>query len=144
MKIILSILTLASVLFVAIPIQAAGLGNPETIALTSTNAIAATSTNSSASVPFSVQAGKDVAIGVRFKGVGADTGNLVLKLSKQVGDAATEDGTFFSWTIAANGTNYVSAVTNLTVNAVPKLSVTYIANTSTNALTNVVVTVFRK
>src|SRR6266571_6920949 len=104
MKIILSILTL---LVFALPIQAAGLGNPETIALTSTNSVAATSTNSSASILISTANAKDLALQLRFKGTGADTGNLVIKLSKGVNGYA-EDGAFFSWTVAANGTNYVS------------------------------------
>ena len=104
-----------------------------------TNAIPATTTNTTIrSSTISVTAGLNVAIQAQLNLADAGTTAIVLKFDESL-DAANWESSAHSVTITPNGTNTVTTVANVALNAIGFLRLSSVENPNSEAIENLVV-----
>ena len=140
-KLILSFLALAATIFAGATAHAQGgysAYGAQTLVAGGTNNVAAATTNSYTGV-LTLTRQREVALQISFSSTGTNTSSIVFVLDPSVDgntyDTANND---YNVTIAANGTNVVPFVTNLTVGAIGYLRLASVENPNgASALTNV-------
>lgn len=107
-----------------------------------TNSIAANSTNSVGQA-FAVTKNRNIAIALAFTGTTGNSANVTANLAKSVDGTSYESTPSVTLTAAANGTNAVTAVTNVDTGGVGWLKLVSVVN-GNNTLTNVAVKASKK
>jgi hypothetical protein len=114
---------------------------PSTLLSGGTNKVAGNTTNVvTGSYRIDVPRAENVVLFTSFKlmtGTGADgTTNITFKITEAADPTMIATNAFWTWSVAANGTTAVSAVTNLNVKGVPYLYIQSIGNGNAQILTN--------
>lgn len=138
---ILSLLALVAFAFAPINADAQVYGDT-TLMNGGTNNVATTATNTYTGKNLVMEKRVETGVLLSYAGNAADTGDVTFVFQRAVEQAvanATWSTVEQRVTLAANGTNTVSLVTNINAGAVGHLRLRYIENACTNAITNVVV-----